>query len=231
MSRLTDTKSVAHHSKSLNHSDLNSQRRTSSNRYFRGFRLATIALCLMFLGLSSAQAQSTPDFQKLWTTVGSAGTVDEAHVSKVVMNHSTAQIGSILVNQPLAKKGIISVPRESALIRYNVTPVDGLFSFPFTSHGFVLRIRFLATDRGGVTAKLVEVDFNTGIETAHLLFNSGTLTGSAYQVSQGKCENISFDFKSKAYYVETKLTRPLIPGSAAGVQMIKIDNFGCEIVT
>lgn len=200
----------------------------SSNRYFPHFVSATIALCLMFLGLSSVQAQGTPDFEKLWTTVGSAGTVDEADVTKVILNRSTAQIGAPLVNQPLAKKAIISFPTVSAVIRYNVTPVDGLFAFPQAAHGFILRVRFLATNRSGVTAKLVEVDLNSGTETDRLLFDSGTLTGTGYQFGSGsRCQNFQFDFRSKAYYIETTLKRSLFPGSAAGIQMIKIDNNGC----
>jgi hypothetical protein len=52
-----------------------------------------------------------------------------------------------------------------------------------------------------------------------------------YQVQFfGECGRLwRFDFKLKAYYIEATLSHSSIPvaGSAAGIQMIKIDNSVC----
>jgi hypothetical protein len=109
-----------------------------SNNYILNFRNITLAVCFVFWALNSAQAQ-TPDFNKIWTTVGSAGTVDETDVGKVFFDHGVVQMGRPLVTQPAARGRAIILPQtQSAVIRYNVTPVDGLFVSPPTG-GFPTR--------------------------------------------------------------------------------------------
>ena len=114
---------------------------------------------------------------------------------------------------------------ELAVVRYNVTPVDGLFnptpvSFPST-HGVQLKVRYLAVS-AQVIAKLIEVDLATGVETVRLTFNSTAFPAvDGYHVQQvSECPPAwAFDFKGKAYYVEATLTHSsLSVGSAAGVQ-------------
>ena len=53
-----------------------------------------VAALLAFGAFVPVEAQ-TPDANRLWTTVGSAGTVDEADVSKIVFDH-TSLIKTIL---------------------------------------------------------------------------------------------------------------------------------------
>jgi hypothetical protein len=211
---------------------------TVLNDRSRNLRHVSIAVCFVLWAFSGAQAQ-TPDRNRLWTTVGSGGTLDEADVKKVFFDRSIVQTG-----QALGPVGGVSTPAalvfsqtESAVIRYNVTPVDGLFvptgpCQPGTGcQGFQLKLRYLkAGPRAHVIAKLIEVDLATGLETVRLTFDSSAFpAANDYQVQQvGECGTRGFDFKLKGYYVEATLTRSSIfAGSAAGIQMIKIGNDIC----
>jgi hypothetical protein len=213
-----------------------------TNLHFRNF---AVVVCLTLWSLNSAQAQAptpTPDFNRIWTTVGSAGTVDEASTNKVLLDHSTAQLGRLLIIQPAARSakrraGVIGAQLESAVIRYNVTPVDGFFVFPQVSFpnsaGVELRVRFLNSGGGAkVIATLIEVDQATGVETTRMIFDStGSAVSNAYQLGfKAECgPTWRFDFKNKAYYIEATLTHSAFGiGSAAGIQMIKIDNSPCK---
>ena len=103
-----------------------------SNNYIRNYRNIIFAVCFVFWAFSGAQAQ-TPDNNKIWTTVGSDGTVDETGAGKVFFDHSVVQMGILPINQPAfttAKKkiGVFPQQTQSAVIRYNVTPVDGLLT-------------------------------------------------------------------------------------------------------
>jgi hypothetical protein len=94
----------------------------------------------------------------------------------------------------------------------------------------VLKVRYLAVN-AQVTAKLTEVDLATGSETDRFTFNSNAFPEvDGYHVQQvGDCQpNFKFDFKLKGYYIEATLSHtPIFVGSAAGIQMIKIDNIIC----
>jgi hypothetical protein len=214
--------------------------KTSSN-YIPNCGNIALAVCFLFGALGNAQAQQrTPDENKIWTTVGSTGTVDKTDAGKVTFGHSVVQIGITLAgNMPLAQNfaqnpSVLTTHTESAVVRYNVTPVDGLFnpppvSFPSTL-GIQLKLRYLAVS-AQVVAKLIEVDFATGVETTRMTFNSTAFPAvDGYHVQQvGECQPpFGFDFKLKAYYIEATLTHnPLFVGSAAGIQIIKIDNNFC----
>jgi len=227
-----------------------------SNNYILNFRHLTIAVCFVFCALNCAQVQvQTPDDNKIWTTVGSDGTVDETDASKVFFDHSVVQMGHPLGENlpstnpaktaddaPVAQKpAIIPSQTDSAVIRYNVTPVDGLFgpTQPCRTQtgkdcsGRQLKLRYLDADiNAQVVAKLIEVDLATGVENVRLTFNSNAFSpANGYQVNEvSECGPLwRFDFKLKAYYIEATLTSSSIPtGSAAGIKMIKIDNSNCS---
>jgi hypothetical protein len=123
---------------------------------------------------------------------------------------------------------------QSAVIRYNVTPVDSFFvplrCEPGASGAIQLKLRYLAAGNSGrVVAKLIEVDLANGSETTRLTFDSRAFAQSNnYQVqAAGVCGRPwTFDFELKAYYIEATLTSSSIAAnSAAGIQIIKIDNF------
>lgn len=224
-----------------------------SNNYILNFRNITIAVCFVFCALNCAQVQ-TPDDNKIWTTAGSDGTVDETDASKVFFDRSVVQRGHPLggslpaanpakttADAPIAQKPAIIPPQtESAVIRYNVTPVDGLFAPTQPCQpgsdcsGPQLTLRYLAAGSSGqVVAKLIEVDLATGVETVRLTFKSSDFaTADGYQVRAGLADcgpKWGFDFKRKAYYIEATLTSSSIVGiDAAGIQMIKIDIGVCK---
>jgi len=208
--------------------------RISSNHILSFCPLA-LAVCLVFCALTSAEAQ-TPDFDRVWTTIGSAGTVDEADVGKVFFENGKVQMGRVLSNQSTARgRRIIGQPTQSAVIRYNVTGVDGLFTpippcRPEKCIGPQLTFRFIAEGSGArVVAKLIEVDLETGIETVRLTIEeNGSPAAKGYRFTSAQPACIArwrFDFQHKAFYVEATLTTKssFIPiGSVAGIQMIKI---------
>jgi hypothetical protein len=208
-------------------------------------RLATAA-ALAFSALGSALAQA-PDESKVWTTVGSDGTVDGADVGKVFFNRSVVQSGQAPVgNQPTSdllepatdespvpqRTAILPPKTESAVIRYNVTPVDGLFA-PLVGHpgapGVQLVLRYLAAGPSAqVVAKLIEVDLATGMENVLLTFNSSAFNpATGYHVERVRDCDRPFDFERRGYYIEAILTRSAFVVSAAGIQMIKIENDPC----
>jgi hypothetical protein len=188
---------------------------------------------LVFAAIS-VHAQ-TSDFDKNWTTVGSDGTLDEGSAGKVSFDNSKVQKGRIVVVGGSAKKRALIAPAtDSAVIRYNVTPVDSFFvplrCEPGASGHIQLRLRYLAAGSGArVVAKLIEVDMASGTETTRLTFDSKVFPlSNNYQVqSAGVCGRPwTFDFERKAYYIEATLTNSSFAlTSAAGIQIIQIDNF------
>ena len=192
----------------------------------------TIVVCFVF-GALSAHAQ-TQDIDRSWTTVGSVGTVDENDARKVFFNHGIVQMGQ-LPGQTTGKRALISPVIQTAVIRYNVTPVDSFFvalrCSTTPSPGVTLRLRYLASGSSArVVAKLIEVDLGTGTETTQLTFDSrkGPLADN-YQVGfERACgrQPFVFDFKRKAYYIEATLTvrGGFFAIGAAGIQTITIEN-------
>jgi hypothetical protein len=216
-----------------------------SKRYILDIQYISIAGFLLLSPVSGgAQAQQrAPDETKVWTTVGSAGTLDKNDISKVFFDHSAVQAGITLGGtQSLPRNpALLPVQTESAVIRYNITPVDGLFPLPVAAPstvGVQMTLRYLAA-RAQVVANLIEVDLKTGGETVRLTFDSNSPTfqhSDDYHVDQvGQCKPPwSFDFNltvpdlGKAYYIEATLTHnPIAIGSAAGIQMIKVSTNFC----
>lgn len=242
MATLTDTKSMSGRLSAFQPLYPFSIRRrplSSGNNHLLNLRHFTLAVCFVFLALTVAQAQTT-DANKIWTTVGSDGTVDEASAGRVFFDHSIVQMGRPLAGPTTSGNHALLAPQtQSAVIRYNVTPVNGLFTLtPHTCTGSScpgrkLTLRYLAVGNGArVVANLIEVDLATGVETPRLTFSSSSFpAANRYQVQSAPlvCEPLLlFDFKRKAYYIEATLTGSgIIAGSAAGIQIIKIESGFC----
>jgi hypothetical protein len=168
------------------------------------------------------------DKLKIWTTVGSAGILNQADLAKVTLHGSIIQIGVNIVlpqadaARPLGQLG--AFPTIQAVARYNVTPVDGLFfeHVPSAPFFYGLQLRYL----GHVTAKLMEVDLDTGSETERVVFDSTKFSASPFfQVNktvEASPKGV-FDFVKKAYYVEATLVAPaLVVGHPAAISIIKV---------
>lgn len=158
-----------------------------------------------------------------WTSVGSAGIVDESDTAKVEFSGGIASL----------KSGFLSTT-SSAIIRYNVTWTDGLVS-PGNAYRLTVRFR----DNGvnaQVTVRLKEVDLNTGAITEIMFLDSNQYAQSSnYQTRTIiSCSNRTFDFANKAYFVEAQmistpasvLTYPRVSG-IPGLAAIKIDRGIC----
>jgi hypothetical protein len=174
-----------------------------------------------------------PDSDRLWTTVGSAGTLNQADLAKVTLHQSIVQLGTALAPPPaVAAEGAsaeseaasapeLQLPTIQAVVRYNVTPVDGLFFTPGSGLHYFLKLRC----RGNVSARLVEVDLQTGAEAQRILLNSNTANFQLVVKEENPTapESKVMDFVEKAYYVEATLTASaVVIGHPAAIQIIKI---------
>jgi len=201
--------------------------RTSKARWI----LLAAGLLLCALGASAG----TLDSDRFWTTVGSAGTLDEASEGKVIFDRAKVQKG-----ETIGFKSARRLPRieagggveetDSAFIRYNVTAVDGLFGV----QGIRMAVRFLADGVGArVQAQLIEVDMVTGAEATLLTFDSddpNIPVQSGYHMwdvcDDGRAQ--IFDFVQKAYYIDATLTTSSFdPSSAAGIEAIQLNATPC----
>jgi hypothetical protein len=151
-----------------------------------------------------------------WSSVGSAGTVDVADLGKVAFDKSSVQLqGFDLVVSPSATqaeadRSAIALPTVRAVVRYGVTPVEGVL----TGAQLYLVLRY-RDGSGHIAANLIEVDINAGTETTRITFDSkdgNSVHDDAFQVYASKDYYSSFDFRNHAYYVELILTasQPLL---------------------
>jgi hypothetical protein len=157
-------------------------------------------------------------FNQWWSSAGSAGTVDVADTGKVVFANSVVQLPGIdlVVNQE-TQLAALPVVQTEAVIRYGVTPVEGVLTGQGIAlgQGVALRLRY-RDGSGRVVAVLIQVDIATGTETPTTSFDSeaASLTRSnAFQVNLPGLGN-ALDFANNAYYVKLTLTassRPPVP--------------------
>lgn len=192
-----------------------------------------IVACLL---CSLAASAATPDTDRFWTTVGSAGTLDEKSEGKVIFDRAVVQKGNAIVigqaRRQLREDGGGVEETDSAVIRYNVVAVDGLFD---GGEDLWMAIRFRAEGKSArVVAQLIEVDIDTGAEVTRLTFDSddpGVPTQSGYHrhdVFDCKGRGEPFDFTRKAYYIEATLTTSAIVfESVAGIEVIHLHPTVC----
>src|SRR5215475_13941282 len=139
---------------------------------------------------------------QFWSSAGSAGTVNIPDIGKVVFDNSIVQLQGIdLVFSQSAPLAALPVVQTQAVIRYGVTPVEGVLS---QALGLKLRYR---DGSGRVTAVLIQVDIATGAEnhTVATFDSDGFTRSNAFQV-HGPGLGTVLDFSNSAYYVELRLT-------------------------
>ena len=180
----------------------------------RAARLAAALTPVLAVALP-AGAEPVPGMY--WTSVGSAGIVDEADISFVKLDQGHAFYSGLEV--------------RTVRVRYNVVAVDGLAPHAGTK----LSVRYRANEgQTRVVVKLRRVNLATGADDEVLVFNSdhpdldpipwGFATKSVQSCSH------AFDFVKHAYYVEAQLTRTvaaapwvLSPGPAVAALQIAPD--------
>jgi hypothetical protein len=167
--------------------------------------------------------------EQFWTTVGSAGTLNQTDLAKVSLHQSIIQLGTDIVVTAATGQAATAAPRVGgifpmmeAVARYNITPVEGVF-FPSTGRfRYGLNIRF----RGRITAKLMQVNINDGTETQLILFNSNQFPPSlGFQTGlvQTAQDSQPLDFVNNAFYVEATLAIPtIVLGEVAAISIIKL---------
>ena len=144
---------------------------------------------------------------KCWTTVGSAGTVDEYHVG-IFQKDGTA-VGF----KPTYDSGEL-------VLYYNVVDEEGL-------HGGVppnLTIRYRDNGTNAlVQVKLIRVNVLNGLQTTLINFSSNSYPASAaFQTRLIPVASLpSFDFVNNAYYFRVRLSRTSVNG-IAGLSLLRL---------
>ena len=157
---------------------------------------ALIAVALLLCAASTTLGQPTP---RCWTTVGSAGTVDEADTADVVFNLHTISV---------LTRGFPTFVKA----RYNIVAVDGLFE-PASSD-IIMTVRHFNSGVGSVVIRLQEVNMTTGVTTTKITFDSNNVFPASigWQVHQvgpeEECRGVFFNFGSNLYYLEVEVSRP-----------------------
>jgi hypothetical protein len=177
------------------------------------------------------------DSQKLWSCVGSAGVVNLPDVGKILFNQSIAQLGPaspVVVHQ--VEPSALPTQTITAIIRYGVVPVGGVYIPPMSFLGTALKLRYRGGD-GHVLAKLKQVNIQTGVETPPIVtFDSGSPLPASndFQTQNSPANAVELDFMANAYYVELtlSLTEPRIarpPNYPPAVSVIQLC-FGQPII-
>ena len=160
--------------------------------------LVVMALLFLSPGLSMAQQP--------WTTVGSAGTVDEDDLSSV----------ELADGEVTTTRGT----REATInIRYNIVAVADLVG----PTQFRLAARFL--DTGPDTQVLLHLksyNLQTGVTTTIATFDSNDFRGGSYQ-TRGICVFPNFDFETDGYFIDAELIDTKVV-SRPGLGMIQISS-------
>jgi hypothetical protein len=158
-----------------------------------------------------------------WTTVGSAGTLNAADLAKVSLDNAVITLGRGITPPPAsaAEDPSIVMPEVSAVVRYNITAVDGLFP---TTELFIYVLEL--TYRGRVRARLTQFDRSSGTETDLMHFDSANfqpVDGFATNASAEGPPAAVMDFVNCAYYVEATLTASAIAvGNPAEIAVVRV---------
>lgn len=177
--------------------------------------VSLMLVAILALALPLSVAADNP-FAKPWTTVASAGTVDEADLNKINYTEATARMN-------------LAVPaNSSAVIRYNVVAVDGLADAG--GDGNFLRVRFRDSGQDErVIVRLKSVDIATGAVVTLMTLDSNAFAGNVLFQTQSVAvcgQNWHFDFNRFAYFVEATLSKGSTLGNP-GLSVVQIGKTLC----
>lgn len=161
-----------------------------------------VALVGAVLAAGAAHAQAT------WTSVGSAGVVDELDTGIVEFVQNEARTRA-------------TAPANSEVnLRYNVTMLQG-----FAGPGqYLLRVRFRdGGDDAQVRLDLRRAQTNGTTSTLHT-FDSNAYGASAGYQTQQICAPVSWDFATSGYWIEAALRKTGATGTPglALIQMVPV---------
>jgi hypothetical protein len=155
---------------------------------------------LIFLFQFNALAADT------WSTVGSAGTLDED--STQVVQFDGPYVGFKAKCTPLGALTDLGKRQCTYLtgaihIRYNIIAASSLSNFAV----FSLTTRFRANTTGRILMTLKAENLTTGVETDVITFDSSNFNGPAdYQTQTTGPGCFPMNFDQNAYFLETSLT-------------------------
>jgi hypothetical protein len=166
---------------------------------------------------------------KVWTTVGSAGTLSATDLAKVGLGKSVISlghsIGPVETGAPEDREAAeprIGLPTTTAVVRYNITPVAGLFlDGQFT---YVLQLTY----KGRVQARLGQFSVLTGEDSDVVRFDSASFPPApadkfATNLAGSTDDSAVMDFVNFAYYVEATLTASAVAvGHPAEIAAVKV---------
>ncbi|PWB56503.1 MAG: hypothetical protein C3F06_01055 [Candidatus Methanoperedenaceae archaeon] len=159
--------------------------------------LVVVATLSVVLTVDSAQAR-IEWYDLPWTTVGSAGTVDEQDTSIYNVNMGSMDI-----------KNTATLP-ASLDVRYNVVAIGQLmFNYPWQTPNMKVTYR----DNGinaSVTLYLREVNLTNGFEKTILTFRSNSFPSrNMIQANEvNTCPLITpLDFRKNAYYIDATISK------------------------
>jgi hypothetical protein len=162
-----------------------------------------LILAAVFVGIPANAWAQTPS--NTWSTVGSTGEADD-----------TAQIS---YDGPTAFLASGSGVPHTTLIRYQITPVDGLFFNGCKA----LKVRF--RDEGSaasVKVALKRTNIDTGGTVNMIVFNSDLSAPAAgFQNQVTGCRVFNFNFSLYSYWLEASLSKTQQSASPA-IQLIQI---------
>jgi hypothetical protein len=208
-------------------------------------RLSTLGLSILLAGLvgvSTVRAQEPASAP--WTTVGSAGTVDEAHLSNVALGSpvsgavSISAAGTVNIRyNVVAVAGVLGGNGLTLTARYQTSPAplenSPLFSPMFFFPGF--------GTPGQVIVRLMKYNLTTGVVTNLLTLDSNSFPqASGFQVQSVATSACvppftTLDFVNNSYFMDVALIKPsgglrdtTISGPSPALAMIKlVNNAGC----
>ena len=161
-----------------------------------------------------------------WTTVGSAGTVDEDSLSIVGLTGPTVGLKTRCLLWFLGLQWPCSVATGTVTVRYNIVPSGALYVTQASGFApFTLSTRFRDTGNlQHVVLFLREVNLQSGVENTLLTVDSDSFNPSLdYQTQTGPSScAFTFNFDQNAYYVEARISNSS-SNSSPGLQAICIN--------
>ena len=165
--------------------------------------VVVVSFCVALVQFNPVTASASSD---CWTTVGSAGTVDEADSQIVALDQNNVSIKA-------------SVESGTVNIRYNVSGVQDNIN-DIDNDKLVLTLRYL--DNGAnahVVARLKRVNLNTGTISVLASFDSDNFPQSGasqtQSVSSACFSPNPFDSDTNAYFLDVEISRSAFDGFAA----------------
>lgn len=167
----------------------------------RTLRLGALAALLAAAGA----AQANP-----WTTIGSAGSVDEADMALIEFMNGEARM-------------LAAAPAGSVLnLRYNITSLEGFQGL----NQVAWRTRF--RDNGnGARVRLILRQYNANGPTSTLAtFDSNAYAAAVGYQTQTMCTAVDWDFEDGPFYIEAELTKSA-DGGLPALGLTTLTNVNC----